>query len=169
MEIDKKKIEEDLKIKERVFRIWANDSLQSMKNFLPGFDDCIEDRKIEVEKLLYEIEILNKEKEQQIEKIKLLQGEESKIIINISEFKKTSKYGKYELYLSLKKVTEQSNSQIDSICNFKLDFKERVSVRNEILLKWIENNDVKEIYTNMNIDKFIKQNKLNNLKVITDN
>lgn len=165
-EINKKEIENNLKNKEVVFNSWANDSLKALKNYIPVFDTLIKDREKDIERLLYEIKILKNEKSNRIIKIEELEKQEIKTIIEIQEHKKPSQYGEYSLYLTIKNVSSETNETINVIKNEKLNFKQRVSERDLVLMRWIQYNKVEEIYTNVNINKFIKNNSLDWIKVI---
>lgn len=150
--------------------------LEGLEKYNPYLDDLIDVRKEKIEKMLNEIELLRNEVEA-IKEIKIdrekeilrLKNEDTKFIIEITENKKVRNYNSpkgycYKLYITLKEVT-LNNEPIKDVSSYALSFSERVKERNYRVLQWIQNYNIKEIYTNVNIDKFIKENKLNEILI----
>lgn len=165
--INKESVKRNLERKERVFQRWATETLQSLEVYQEEFDEIISSRKETIDILLYEIELLEQEKKRRKDLINSMKSEERKIIVEITEVKKKYASDTYSLYLSLKTVTE-TNKVIEKMENEKLNFSERISVRNSILTKWLCEYDVSEIYTNVNIDKFIKEGSWHSVKVFKE-
>lgn len=165
-EIDKTEIERNLKNNLFILNNFEDDSLKFIKKYLNEFDTKISERELKVKEILYEIEFLKIEKEKRIEKINELEKEGYKLIVKVYESKKQYKFDSYELFVSLREVTKSSNFLVGTIECDKLSFQERVTIRDSYLLRWINDNNVEEIHTNIDLSKFIKKNNLENIKVI---
>ena len=174
--LDKLQVKESLLNRHSYLITSSLESLEENNRFIPNL---IKEREKEIDELLNTIDRLKMEidilKEIQIyrsNEIERLKNEDKKMIITINEDKKvrdiwSSKGYCYKLYIELEEVT-LNNEPIRTIIYYELSFAERVSVRNNHLLSLINEYDVKEIHTNVNIDKFIKENKLNNIIVINN-
>ena len=174
--LDKLKVKEELLKK---YRYIIDSSLNDLELYERLVSDLINYNEKDIKKLLDKIEVLKieidtlKEIEvMRLNKIDRLRNESKKLIITIKEDKNvrdiwSAKGYCYKLYICLKEVT-QGNELIQDILNYELSFSERVSVRNLHLLNLIHDYNVKEIHTNVNIDKFIKENKLNDITVINN-
>lgn len=167
--INKNEVIENLKRNESImYDEFYTCSLEGLERYsIPYMNQAINERKEEIELLLIEIEALNQEKEKRENLIKDLKSRETKTIINIIEKPKKDKFDYYALKLELIVITNDSEEfLIKNISSFDLGFGERISKRNSILLDWIKINKIDEVRSNVNIDKFLMENKIENINII---
>lgn len=140
-------------------------SLEKIENNIAEIDKQIRRYEEEINKWIYKIGILREEKENKIKEAEKIKSKNTKIAIYINEKPKKGEYSNYKLYLSVKKITEDGKDIISVLRESNLGFSQRVTIRNEYLLEWVNEYDIAEINTNVDIFKFIKENKLDNIKI----
>jgi hypothetical protein len=126
----------------------------------------LKSKRLKIEKLLLEIEILEEEEKKIDTKINELESSETKNVIEIKEVPKQSKNTCYYLYIKLLKVDKNTNKIISIIDDRILDFKERGKFKDELITGYISNNNIQEIWSNMWLDKLEKTNILEGINVI---